>query len=243
MNDFIYGCPLTTHLGTQNTNCALSLEHFDSKSWCNLAHIKQSIDTSESKYQPIQLLCNIILLLTMFNLHIFFCTPKSYSDSIFSFLKCSKKQMAEPNMRVKWIVQLRFCYLYSFCKEKYLSFGSIVKQLSSLAIVKTTQYSWNFKNVSKIFCLSGIWSIFNWVMYYIYVQYLDPFCINALLRNCFAISSSCCCCWHKQELVKGIVCTIGFIMHGLPVRSMSDVRLIVVCHACLHILQFADAAL
>lgn len=48
--DVIYEWPLTTHLGEQNTNCALSLEHFDSKSWCNLAHIKQSIDTSESMY-------------------------------------------------------------------------------------------------------------------------------------------------------------------------------------------------
>ena len=29
-DDVIYGWPLTTHLCTQDTNCALSLEHFDS---------------------------------------------------------------------------------------------------------------------------------------------------------------------------------------------------------------------
>ena len=96
-DDVIYGWPLTTHLGTQNTNCALSLEHFDSKSWCNLAHIKQSIDTSESKYQPIKLFCNIISMITMFNLHNYL-HPQILLWQYFFFILnswCLKRQMEE----------------------------------------------------------------------------------------------------------------------------------------------------
>ena len=59
-------------------------------------------------------------------------------------------------MGFKELCNLNFVTCTHFATHLFFLWFNFKTTLGTDLIVKRTQYSWNFKNVSKIFCLPGI---------------------------------------------------------------------------------------